>query len=580
MPPQIPGYRIERVLGKGGMATVYLAVQAIFERPVALKVMAKSLAENPDFGQRFFREARIVSQLVHPNIVTVYDVGVFEDAYYLSMEYINGTDLKHACHHLSPQQKIQVIEDIARALEFSGAKGYVHRDIKPENIMVEALDLRAVLMDFGIARAGEGDISVTQTGIAIGTPHYMSPEQAKGLAVDCRSDLYSLGVVFFWLLTGRVPYDGDSAVAIGIKHIVEPVPLLPEAYSAAQPVIDALMAKLPQDRYGSASGLLQDLATLKTQAFWWPNASATAEASYESQPTLPHHALPATQLSSALEATQIIAGQPFTQAVAPATAAPLRQPFALAGAAVLVAASAGLWWYLSPTPAAQRPFQTLVQSPAVAAHTPAPPISQAEAYLQQGFLYYPPEACAYFVYKSTPTNSEAQKALQDLPAQLTQLAPKWVAEGQFLHARQQMQAALLAQPNNKILQAAQQKIDALITQQQLQQPEISALQILAQPSAAPLAVQPAHITPNQQLFVIFKLGARTPPHRLTSVLYRGARGQRVVTLQIEAAAGVVSFAIPKPAAGWQKGLYTLDILNGNTIIASQTTTLTPNTEGR
>jgi serine/threonine protein kinase len=263
---QIPGYRILRTLGKGGMATVYLAIQDIFERQVALKVMARGLADDPAFGQRFFREARIVSQLVHPNIVTVYDVGVHDGSYYLSMEYIDGLDLKQARKQLTISEKIQAVQDIAKALDFAGQKGFVHRDIKPENIMVSSADKRAVLMDFGIARAAETDISVTQTGLAIGTPHYMSPEQAKGKAVDIRSDLYSLGVVFYLLLTGRVPFDGDSAVAIGIKHITEPVPQLPDALRVAQPIIDALMAKLPAERYQQPSELVQALDVLSQRA--------------------------------------------------------------------------------------------------------------------------------------------------------------------------------------------------------------------------------------------------------------------------------------------------------------------------
>lgn len=259
MTVEIPGYRIVRVLGKGGMATVYLAVQQIFEREVALKVMSTALAEDPSFGQRFLREARIVSQLVHPNIITVYDVGVHDNAYYLSMEYVAGPDLKQAREKLSLSQKIQIILDIAKALDFAGKKGYVHRDIKPENILLRSDSFSAVLMDFGIARAAETDFSVTQTGMALGTPHYMSPEQAKGQPVDHRSDLYSLGVVFYYLLTGSVPYHADSAVAIGIKHLTEPVPTLPAHLQALQRFIDRLMAKLPEDRYQSAAELITEL---------------------------------------------------------------------------------------------------------------------------------------------------------------------------------------------------------------------------------------------------------------------------------------------------------------------------------
>ncbi|WP_080639328.1 serine/threonine-protein kinase [Teredinibacter turnerae] len=255
----IPGYKILRPLGKGGMATVYLAQQEIFEREVALKIMSRSLAEDESFGQRFFREAKIVSQLVHPNIVTVHNVGVHDGYYFLAMEYIDGGDLKQVRHNLTLQQKITTILDIAKALDYAASKGYVHRDIKPENIMFHRSDGRAVLMDFGIARAATVDKSVTQTGVAIGTPHYMSPEQAKGKPVDFRSDLYSLGVVFFLLLSGRVPFDAESAVAIGIKHITEPIPLLPPGMGALQPIVDTLLAKAASDRYQSAGDLIDDL---------------------------------------------------------------------------------------------------------------------------------------------------------------------------------------------------------------------------------------------------------------------------------------------------------------------------------
>lgn len=258
----LPGYKILRTLGKGGMATVYLAEQEIFEREVALKVMSKSLAEDPSFGQRFMREAKIVSQLVHPNIVTVHDVGVHEGYYYLSMQVIDGLDLKQSRRSLSLRQKITAIRDIAKALDYAGSKGYVHRDIKPENILFHTSDGRAVLTDFGIARAAESDLTMTQTGTAIGTPHYMSPEQAKGLAVDHRADLYSLGVVFYLLLANRLPFDAESAVAIGIKHITQAIPLLPAEYNQLQPLIDKLMAKKVEDRFQSAKELIDALDDL------------------------------------------------------------------------------------------------------------------------------------------------------------------------------------------------------------------------------------------------------------------------------------------------------------------------------
>lgn len=262
MDVEIPGYKIVKTLGKGGMATVYLAIQEIFEREVALKVMAPELASDPSFGKRFMREARIVSQLVHPNIVTVFDVGVHNNLYYLSMEYISGPDLKSGRGALTLAHKIAILADVARALDFAAGKGYIHRDIKPENIILREKSIHAVLMDFGIARAADMDASVTQTGTALGTPHYMSPEQAKGAPVDHRTDLYSLGVVFYFLLVGSVPYHADSAVAIGIKHITEPVPKLPQALQVLQPFIDGLMAKEPNDRFSSAAELLEHIQAI------------------------------------------------------------------------------------------------------------------------------------------------------------------------------------------------------------------------------------------------------------------------------------------------------------------------------
>lgn len=261
----IPGYKVLRTLGRGGMATVYLAQQEIFERQVALKVMSKALAADESFGKRFFREAKIVSQLVHPNIVTVHDVGVHNGHYYLSMEHIDGSDLKHVRHQLNLGQKIQAVVDIAKALDYAGSKGFIHRDIKPENIMFHKSDGRAVLTDFGIAKAAEADTAMTQAGTAIGTPHYMSPEQAKGKPVDPRSDIYSLGVVFFLLLSGRVPFDAESAVAIGIKHITEPVPLLPEGLDALQPIIDILLAKKPENRYQKAAEFVDDIVMINIE---------------------------------------------------------------------------------------------------------------------------------------------------------------------------------------------------------------------------------------------------------------------------------------------------------------------------
>ncbi len=263
---ELPGYKIKSTLGKGGMATVYLAVQESFERDVALKVMSPDLLADASFGERFLREAKIVSRLVHPNIVSVYDVGIHNGYYFLSMEYIPGKDLTQKRLDLSLLERLRVIKEIARALDFAGKKGYVHRDVKPENIMLHDEDGRAVLMDFGIAKPSDTASGMTQVGTAIGTPHYMSPEQAKGLAVDTRADLYSLGVVLFLMVTGRVPYDGESAVVVGIMHISEDIPCLPPYLEVFQPIIDKAMAKNPERRYQTGAEFIAALDAIPVVA--------------------------------------------------------------------------------------------------------------------------------------------------------------------------------------------------------------------------------------------------------------------------------------------------------------------------
>lgn len=276
---KIPGYKIIKELGHGGMATVFLAIQESFGREVAVKVMSEQLSADPTFGERFLREARIVSNLVHPHIVTVYDVGTSEGQHFLSMEYVPGEDLKANLTEIPLLHIVRVIREIASALDYAGKKGYVHRDIKPENIMIKSDDGRAILMDFGIARACDNLNGMTQTGTAIGTPYYMSPEQAKGAEVDHRSDLYSLGVVLFQLLSGKVPYSGDSAISVGIKHISEPIPELPDYLAVVfQPIVNKLMAKSADDRYQSGMSLIAAINALD------PNSVNKIAAVFDSSP--------------------------------------------------------------------------------------------------------------------------------------------------------------------------------------------------------------------------------------------------------------------------------------------------------
>lgn len=253
----IPGYEIKDLLGRGGMAMVYLAVQKSIGREVALKVLSPDHTDET-FSERFLREARIASQLAHPNIITIYDAGIHNDIHYMSMEYIKGKSFNEARDLLTRKQKVNIIKQIAQALDFASKKGFLHRDIKPENILLHQ-DGRAILTDFGIAKTTDVSKGLTETGKILGTPYFMSPEQTKGLKIDHRTDIYSLGVVLFQALAGYVPYDGPSLVAICIKHLSDPIPQLPKGLEIFQQIINTCLSKKPEHRYQHASELYDAL---------------------------------------------------------------------------------------------------------------------------------------------------------------------------------------------------------------------------------------------------------------------------------------------------------------------------------
>ncbi|HET8942591.1 MAG TPA: serine/threonine-protein kinase, partial [Rudaea sp.] len=252
---EIPGYRILRQLGRGGMATVYLAMQESVQREVALKIMSPTLLADPDFGERFLREARIAAKLHHRHVVGVHDVGRHGNYHYIAMEYLGGGTLLNRDGSARPLDfALRTTREIASALNYAHSKGFVHRDVKPDNVLLRD-DGSAALTDFGIARASDGATHMTQTGTVVGTPHYMSPEQARGRSLDGRADLYSLGIMLYEMLVGRVPYQADDSLAVGIMHITQPVPQLPERYTALQPTLNRLLAKQPEDRFQSGDAV-------------------------------------------------------------------------------------------------------------------------------------------------------------------------------------------------------------------------------------------------------------------------------------------------------------------------------------
>ena len=254
---EIPGFKILSQLGSGGMATVYLAVQEALGRQVAIKVM-KSAGGDATLEDRFLREGQNLARLNHHNIAAIYNIARSDDYFYFAMELLEGGTLsEHLKQGISITFAINVILQIGSALEAAHRLGIVHRDLKPSNIIFRDA-MTPVLTDFGIAKDTTSDTRLTGTGMMVGTPHYMSPEQIMGRNLDGRSDVYSLGVVFYELLTGKLPFDAEGdqvAFSVAMKHMNEPIPRLPETVAAFQDVIDQALAKDPDNRFPSANAM-------------------------------------------------------------------------------------------------------------------------------------------------------------------------------------------------------------------------------------------------------------------------------------------------------------------------------------
>ena len=256
-------YRVLRKLGGGGMADVYLCEDRTLGRRVALKVMLKRFHDDPTFVERFRREAKAAAGLNHANLVSIYDWGEVDGTYFIVMEYVEGETLKEVVRRLgrlSGNQAVQITLQLLAAVAFAHRAGIVHRDIKPQNVMLDR-EGNVKVMDFGIARAG--DSGMTEAGSILGTAQYLAPEQARGLQVDARSDLYSVGIVLYEMLTGTVPFKGDSAVTVALKHVnemaPEPATLVPGLPYALNQIVLKAIAKDPMDRYQTAEEFARDL---------------------------------------------------------------------------------------------------------------------------------------------------------------------------------------------------------------------------------------------------------------------------------------------------------------------------------
>ncbi len=339
-------YKILEKLGRGGMAEVYKGYQENLDRYVAIKLMHTFLVAEQDFLQRFQREAKAMAAMKHPNIVGIYDFDLYgENTYYLVMEYISGGTLKEKLEALTKDNErlplteaVRIAREVADALAYAHHRNMIHRDIKPANIMMDEETDRAILTDFGIVKlVGGQSMAYTATGALIGTPAYMSPEQALGQSGDERADIYSMGVLLFQMVTGQLPYQADTPLAVVMKHVNDPTPMPvsfnPNIPESLQIIILKAMAKIPEDRFQTAAELATALRTVDLTG-----ARATSYPTAVSPTQIASHDTPTTTAPAQTESMP--ATDTGTAAITPAPTKK-RSPWLAIGIIALLAAIAG-----------------------------------------------------------------------------------------------------------------------------------------------------------------------------------------------------------------------------------------------
>jgi serine/threonine protein kinase len=288
-------YEIEDLVGTGGMSSVYRARDTVLERRVALKILHEHFSSDPEYVERFRREARAIAQLNHPNIVTVIDRGDFRGRQFIVFELVPGDNLKDVVRRYGPlpvPEALALTHQIARGLSFAHEHGVVHRDVKPQNVLLDESG-SAKVTDFGIARSLDPGDGLTQTGTVLGTSDYVAPELLSGRRGDARSDQYSLGVLLYELLTGEVPYSGDNFMAVAMRHLRDPVPSVrarrPDVPERVDEIVVTAMAKQPEDRFPSMETMVAALEAAQAQET--PVGDTSAEATGE-LPTISKPARP------------------------------------------------------------------------------------------------------------------------------------------------------------------------------------------------------------------------------------------------------------------------------------------------
>lgn len=456
---EIPGYEIKRQIGQGGMATAYLAEQQSLGRQVVLKVLDSTANTTPETVERFLNEGRIIASLNHPHIITIYDIGRHGDDVYISMEYVEGGDLKERMQHkvFAPVEAIDVIEKIAGGLAAAHRNGIVHRDVKPGNILFRR-DGTPLLSDFGIAKRLTGDSDLTSTGMFLGSPNYMAPEQSEAGPIDGRADIYALGVIFFEMLSGERAYVADSVIDVIVMHKTAPVPRLPAGFENYQELLDLMMAKNRKERFRDAEALLHFVAGLRKAGSIMSKADMTARPDID---VTGEHAL--------------------TPPFEPVTRTRLDKPrigpaqIAILGMLVLCVLGWGALLFiersLDPPGAAPAAIatelETISTEPPSTAGAPAPALPRDRDQIGEALLWLghhsldelrltsPPRDNAYYYFSRLamlePGNKEAQAGLAKVAAQFALFAEREIAENNFKQALGYIRIGLQIDPNNETL---------------------------------------------------------------------------------------------------------------------------------